>query len=1148
MSTLVRLSFFAPSAQLDDFAALYDHQLVPLLRSHGLEAGISDDRPYVAGVFSRLFAVESPTSLIHTQQALRLDPAWQSNLKALEDRLGVSVRHHLGIYSTPAGEGQVKEAGPGRRQELWHTLSVADGLGSPLISEFLLDREGRLWIGTWDGLSCFDGAQFINYTQADGLPGPKVRSLAQDLEGNLWVGTGGFIDSTGWGMCRFDGHEWVSFTEADGLAGDWVSALAVDPQGRVWLATDKGVSCFDGQRFTTYTAQEGLSHDYTWSLLVDQQGVLWAGSYYGVSRWEGEQFVRLGLPLGTPSCPVEKVEGLLVDRQGVLWVGLSDGVACWDGQEFTRLSQDCEGKRIVEDAQGQIWWTTYASGVCCWSQGRTRQFDTTNGLANNQVVALAADQEGQVWAGTQGGGICRYEGNRFFTLTTREGLADSGLYTLKEDSKGRLWVGTFRGVSCWDGQGFTLLNIDTGTDQWRNAAMAIHDDQQGGLWFVTFRGEVKHYDGQEVVTLLRSEGRNSYKHTGRSMVEDRQGRLWCATGEPGLFCYDQEQWRTYTQADGLVEDDVRAIGLDRQGQVWFATAHGGVSRYDGQQFATMTTGEGLGHAAGRVILEDRQGRLWFATDGGGVSRWDGHQFRRYTTAEGLAYDRVFAIMEDAQGRLWFGTQGGGVSIYDGQVFQTLSTQDGLANDAVQEIVRTRQGQVWVATEGGITRYQPAKQPPGVRLTQITADRPYAPTGPLSVSHSQGLIRFEFQGKSFTSQPDRLVYRYRLEGHDPDWKTTRARRVEYLYVPLGEYTFEVQSVDPDLNYSAPATVKLEVVPDPEVEALQATVSNMGGKGKFVGTSPVMVEAMEQMRRVADTDLTVLILGETGTGKGLAAQYVHYWSRRQGAPFIAVNCGAIPQGLEESELFGYEKGAFTGADHLKLGKVELARGGTLFLDEIGDLPPTVQTKLLHLVQEHTFERVGGTQALEAPARIIAATNRDLVVMVREGTFRADLYFRLKVYEVHLPPLRERKEDIAALAAQFIEPIAVHLAKQIRPLSPRILELLHAYPWPGNVRELEHVLQRAVIVCQGPEIRPSDLALGELGALLPDPSHANGQADGNGQVYLMEEIERRHIQSVLEKTGWKIEGAKGAAGLLGMAPSTLRSRMQKLGISRG
>ncbi|MBI2504181.1 MAG: hypothetical protein HYW07_13230, partial [Candidatus Latescibacteria bacterium] len=198
MPTLARLSFFLPPAQRDDFAGLYDRQLQRLLQPHGLDAGFSDDRPYVAGVFSRLFAVESPTTLIHIQQTLRLDPTWQSALQALEGRLGAPPRYHLGIYSTPATEGQVVDAGPGLRQGQWHRFGVADGLGSPLIGALRWDREGRLWIGTWDGLSCFDGAQFTNYTVADGLPGPRVRSLLQDRQGHLWVGTGGFLDGIGW--------------------------------------------------------------------------------------------------------------------------------------------------------------------------------------------------------------------------------------------------------------------------------------------------------------------------------------------------------------------------------------------------------------------------------------------------------------------------------------------------------------------------------------------------------------------------------------------------------------------------------------------------------------------------------------------------------------------------------------------------------------------------------------------------------------------------------------------------------------------------------------------------------------------------------------------------------------------------------------
>ncbi|MBI4311984.1 MAG: hypothetical protein HY681_09400, partial [Chloroflexi bacterium] len=224
--TLARLSFFVPPAQLDDFATLYDRQLLPLLQPHGLDAGFSDDRPYVAGVFSRLFVVESPSALIRIQQVLRHDPAWKEALKTLGERLGVEVRYHLGIYSTPAGEGQVVDAGPGRHQGQWHSFGVADGLASPLVGALLWSREGKLWIGTWDGLSCFDGAQFVNYTQADGLPGPRVRALLQDREGTLWVGTGGYVDTIGWGVSCFDGREWVSYTEADGLAGNWISALA----------------------------------------------------------------------------------------------------------------------------------------------------------------------------------------------------------------------------------------------------------------------------------------------------------------------------------------------------------------------------------------------------------------------------------------------------------------------------------------------------------------------------------------------------------------------------------------------------------------------------------------------------------------------------------------------------------------------------------------------------------------------------------------------------------------------------------------------------------------------------------------------------------------------------------------------------------
>jgi transcriptional regulator with GAF, ATPase, and Fis domain len=296
---------------------------------------------------------------------------------------------------------------------------------------------------------------------------------------------------------------------------------------------------------------------------------------------------------------------------------------------------------------------------------------------------------------------------------------------------------------------------------------------------------------------------------------------------------------------------------------------------------------------------------------------------------------------------------------------------------------------------------------------------------------------------------------------------------------------------------------------------------------------------QLVQVAPTDLTVLILGETGTGKGLAARTVHHLSPRQSGPFVQVNCGGIPPGLLESELFGHERGAFTGAVARRLGKVELAQGGTLFLDEIGDLPAEGQAKLLRLLEEQTFERVGGTRTLTARIRVIAATNRDLMAMVAAGQFRQDLYFRLQVFAVWLPPLRQRCEDIAELALFFAARAAAHLHKRVDGIEPAALRLLHDYPWPGNVRELEHAVQRAVIVATGPELRVVDLALHGGPPGLP-PSQPELDLPPA-------EYERRYLSRVLAQTGWVIKGSSGAAARLGISPSTLHDRLRRLGLIR-
>ena len=307
--------------------------------------------------------------------------------------------------------------------------------------------------------------------------------------------------------------------------------------------------------------------------------------------------------------------------------------------------------------------------------------------------------------------------------------------------------------------------------------------------------------------------------------------------------------------------------------------------------------------------------------------------------------------------------------------------------------------------------------------------------------------------------------------------------------------------------------------------------------LLGASPAMQGVRRQLEQDARSRLTVLLLGETGTGKGLAANRLHELSPQADGPFVQVNCGALAETLIESELFGHEHGAFTGAVARKPGRVELARGGTLFLDEIGELPLAAQAKLLRLLDNGQYERVGGTEVLQAQARVVAATNQDLRQMVEQQRFRRDLFFRLRVLSVHLPPLRARREDILGLAHHFIRLEAADLRRPAPGLSLEAEAMLMAYEWPGNVRELKDIMAAALTACPGPTIRGEDLPHIDLEA----------PAAPCGPFVTIQENERRYLQEVLEATRWIIRGAQGAAAIVNLPPSTLNHRIKKLGLVR-
>ncbi|MEW6753602.1 MAG: sigma 54-interacting transcriptional regulator [Candidatus Latescibacterota bacterium] len=804
--------------------------------------------------------------------------------------------------------------------------------------------------------------------------------------------------------------------------------------------------------------------------------------------------------------------------------GLWQSFGSQDGLPFSVLA-------ILRDRQGVLWMASSGGGVCRFDGAEATVFTTADGLLHGHVRSILEDRHGNLWFGVWGrtdeeGGVSRYDGREFVTFAVEDGLPDSSVGCMAEDRRGDLWFGTFHGGACRypDSVAGPLLGRLAARPPTPRSA-AVHVQAQDPR-------QPRIPQACPFTTYTPASGLAD--SCVLAIHEDHAGSLWFATSA-GLSRRDGDGFVTFRAADGLADDHVRCLTTDRSGRLWAGTAHGLSCCDDPSSDRPWHRAlVGLPDDFVRCLAEDREGGLWVGTYGG-LCRHDDHGFRTFTVEDGLANNQVFSLSEDPAGNLWVGTCTGVSCCHKGQ-FASFTTRDGLASDALLSIAQDRAGDLWIATEGGVTRYQPSRTPPAVALTEVIAERRHGSGAEVEVPASHKLVAFAFQGRSWTTRPDGLLYAYRLGGANAEWRVTRDRRVEYRDLATGDYTFEVKAVDRDLNCSEPAAVRLRIVPDARLQALTQALS--GPAERFVGHSAALGQVQSSLQQVAPTDLTVLILGETGTGKGLAARALHRLSPRAAEPLLQVSCGALPEGLVESELFGHEKGAFTGAVARKLGKVELAEAGTLFLDEVGDLPLPAQAKLLQVLEERTFTRVGGTQVLHAKARVIAATNRDLAGMVAAGQFRQDLYYRLQGFTVHLPPLRQRQEDIPELALFFATRMAAHLHKPLEGLEPAALALLHRYPWPGNVRELEHAVQRSVVVAVGPRLRVADLAL---------PAGPPQTGPPVPLCLTPQEYKRQYVLRVLEEAGWVIKGPRGAAARLGISPSTLHTQLKRLGLVR-
>jgi signal transduction histidine kinase/ligand-binding sensor domain-containing protein/DNA-binding response OmpR family regulator len=768
----------------------------------------------------------------------------------------IAVQEHIvtkdppGRLAVPA-KGHRRKAGDGIRQGPFTAFGVRDGLQRTRVEQTEEDGLGQLWMTTRDGLLRYDGRYFTWYKSFEEIPGYVSRIAIAGIE--VWIGT--------WedGLGHYDGEGFTRYSFADGLVGSSIQALLPHIDGSVWVGTPLGLSHFDGSppRFTTYTSADGLAADDIKVLLRDGGGRLWVGTTRGLSYFAGDTFVSL-----VEDDNFYQVQALALAEDGVLWAATSAGLACYDGDKL-RFYTSADGlptnqiDNVIAANGGGVWAATRA-GLVHYDGRRFKTFTSADGLPSDQVFQLKEDSQGQLWISTnkyyesKRYSLVRYDGARFVPYTTEEGLAADGVNHIMEDSHGNIWISSWKGgVTRYDGHRITNFTSENGLSS--QLVLNVMQDRRGRVWFSTDQGLDWYEDGR-IRHLDTPEGLAGIGI--KDTVEDPEGKLWVATDGNGLYCLDGQQWTHWNTITGLLDDHVNVLLIDGQGRLWAGTENG-IGVWDGKRWRTYSAKDGLLGKKVRILQEDGAGHIWIGHSGffngrisrydgetfvhydhkkdgtidgaflsgfkdrddhmwfgtwininGGVSRWDGRHFINLTGDDGLATTAVAAITQDDRGVMWLGTWGGGVNLYDGLVMQTLNRHDGLVHDTVQGIIQDRDGYMWIATEGGVTRYKCAATVPRVSLS-VSADRSYNTDETIEVDTNQGAVRFEFVGSSFTTTSDRLVYAYRLHGHDGKWLTTQETSVEYAALPTGTYAFEVKAVDRDLNYSAPARAEISV---------------------------------------------------------------------------------------------------------------------------------------------------------------------------------------------------------------------------------------------------------------------------------------------------------------------------------------------------
>ncbi|MEJ2104388.1 MAG: sigma 54-interacting transcriptional regulator, partial [Ignavibacteriaceae bacterium] len=1080
-----------------------------------------------------------------------------------------------------------------------HDHNNLNSISHDNITSICSDSSGSVWVGTDNGLNILTPRDankeeysikrilhFPNNTES--ISHNTVHTLYLDLSANLWVGTEDGLNLLTSENIKLQKYEFKHFKSENSndasISNNTIRSIYQDDNGFIWVGTDRGLNCIiknDRNEITGFKRYLNISNDNmslsnneVYAINEDNSGKLWVGTNGGglnLLDAKRENFTRyLHDPLDPRSLSYNEIRSLFKDESGTMWIGtygsgidkVSRGAGEFILYKYRPNDRNSLSHPIVwsiyEDTDGILWIGTHGGGLNKLDRERNKYTyyrhnpSNLNSLSNDVVRVIYVDSKRIFWIGTNGGGVNKFNPttNEFVVYkhnpNNPNSLAHDEIRSIYEDRTGTIWVGTY-------GRGLDRFNQDT----------------------ETFTHFINDPENDKSIS-------NNFI---RTIYEDNSGNLWIGTEGGGLNKYERatstfQRFRAnLADSSSLNSDYIFTIHESPEGILWLGTWGGGLNKFDIKTSKTVhyTTDDGLPSNAVYGILEDEKGNLWLSTNNG-ISRFNPEtkSISNYNVKDGLQNNEFNggAYFKSKRGEMFFGGINGFNSFYPNNIKDnkfippTLITSFQKFNKEVEfdkpvylikEIDLSHEDYVFSFEFASLDFSVPEKNEYAYKMEGLDKDWIYTNSNRRFVTYTTlppGEYVFRVKGTNSDGIWNEAGASIKLIIHPPFWMTwwfrvliiilitltayliykRRVRNLEEKRKALAERLEEKTKLTDDLQNALSEVERLKNRLEAENIYLQDEIKLQHNFGNIITQSEVLKKVLYKVEQVSSTDATVLILGESGTGKELLARAIHNISNRSDRPLVKVNCSALPANLIESELFGHEKGSFTGATSRKIGRFELADGGTIFLDEIGDLPLELQPKILRVLQEGEFERIGNAKTLKVDVRIITATNRNLSQEIKNGNFREDLYYRLNVFPIRIPPLRERKEDIPLLVNYFVNNFSRKVGKKIETVSQSMVDKLIEYNWPGNVRELENIIERAVITNEG-----NKLTLNEV---LPKEVF-NKATESDYQT--LEEIERQHIIKILDKTNWQVSGDKGAAKILGMKRTTLEARMKKLNIEK-